>query len=534
MKCKVCGYEWETAGEQLRCPSCNADGTLPQNEQQQLWSEAEFAKKAKKQAIYASKIHLLAEQGNKKAECLYGELLTRGEGVAQNLAEAKQWYLRSARQLYAHAAYKLAELLRDKRAGGDPSTVFFWLKVGAEFGDSEAAYALAHCYEEGVGVEPSHRHAVYYLTESAKKDNEAACFALAKLYAEGEGIKKDPDVARELMAKVKDTSLATRRFIRKLGKGGQAPLPDVSFPQLLNERFRLGETAAGMGELTIAANVYFLVAKTGNPDANLLLGRCYETGAGVPQSEEMARTHFRLAAEAGLEAGAIAYFACLCEGKGGEKNTEEAAEVLKTAAENGGAEAAFRLAEAYREGKLGKLDLPAAMKWYEKAAGLGHREAAAEVQEIKEVTEAVYRKGLSAAEGGDEKEAYRLFAQAAVMGHAGACCRMGIMLRYGLGCRRDLKKSVKYLRSAAEQGHPEAIYELGVAYMEGLGVPANYKDAAAFLSVAAKQNTLGAADRLALMKKRKMRKMARTIYSLSSLLYLRGDTLFTRESCNAF
>ena len=67
MKCKRCGFEWQSYGEALTCPGCGVVTALTQSEKQTLWEEAYEAEKIKDLALRARCYLALAEQGDEKA-----------------------------------------------------------------------------------------------------------------------------------------------------------------------------------------------------------------------------------------------------------------------------------------------------------------------------------------------------------------------------------------------------------------------------------------------------------------------------------
>ena len=87
MKCKRCGFEWQSYGEALTCPGCGVVTALTQSEKQTWWEEAYEAEKIKDLALRARCYLALAEQGDEKAAYAYGECLRRSFGV---LVEARR------------------------------------------------------------------------------------------------------------------------------------------------------------------------------------------------------------------------------------------------------------------------------------------------------------------------------------------------------------------------------------------------------------------------------------------------------------
>lgn len=523
MKCKKCGFDWQPHGEQLICPNCGESAAMTHTEQQALWNEANNAQKIKDYTLRANCYLRLAEQGDRKAEYAYAECLSEGVGVAENKEEALLWYKAAAGKMHPGAAYRLAVCLRDKRFGNNESQVLFWMRVAAEFGDTDAAYELYRMYEDGEGTAPSHRHALYWLRQSAKGGNEQALVDLASMYAVGQGVEQDLSAARYFMSKIESPTFRQRRFIRKLGKGEAEEPSEILLPTAAEERLELGSRAEAEAEYAVAANIYYLGAKMGDARANYLLGGCYEKGNGVPKSDAEARRRFGMSSDRGCLDATIRLGDYAKDGIGGEKDASFAIACYRKAAEEGSAQGAYLLAEAYRRDELIKSNLSEALRYYEIAAKRGHEQAKEEAKNIRDAISVVFEKGLAAEREQDYNKSIHFFSLAAGMGHAGACCRLGVMYEEGRGCDPDMKTAVSYYRTAAEQGNLGGVYRLGVCYCEGRGVAHDYRLAVKLLSVAAKQGYGDATALVEKMRRRKHEKAGQKIYSISSILYRRGD-----------
>ncbi len=526
MRCKKCGFEWKSYGENTVCPDCATSAALTHNEQQSLWESAHEAEKIKDFALRASCFLRLAELGDKRAQYAYAECLYSGVGVSENREEAALWYKAAARHMYPAAAYRLALCLRGKKGRDNTNQVFFWLQVAAEFGELEAQYTLAHTYEAGDGIAPSHLHCIFWLTAAAEGGHRDAIAELALMYATGSGVEMRPAVARGLIASLApDVPRRLRRVGRKLGQGPTEDLPIIPLANREGERLSVGFAAEGAGEFAIAANIYFLAAKAGNAKAQYQLGLCYEKGNGVPASVEEARRRFRLAAKAGLTDAELALGRYAAEGIGGDMDPELALRSYTAAAEKGNADAAFFLGHVYGEGTLAEANLPASLKWYEKAAEGGNKEAAAEVKRIREATAAVYEKGRAAEKNGKTDQAFRYYTMAAGMGHYGASYFLGLMYENGTCGKVERKKAAECYTAAAAGGNLGAILRLGLCYSRGFGIKRDYAAATRLLSIAAKQNVEEASKELQKIKTRKYLKAARRCYATSTVMYRRGDVL---------
>ena len=522
MKCKRCGYEWQSYGEALTCPGCGAGAALTMSEKQTLWEEAYEAEKIKDMALLARLYRALAEQGDAKAAYLYAECLRYGVGVAENGGDALFWYKAAAGRMHPAAAYRLSVLLSGDAFGSDKKQSLFWLRTAAELGDKDAAYALAEAYEKGEGVAPSHKHALFWMTRAAKAGHAEACASLAKSYALGDGVEKDLPVARYFM-KNAASGLRMKLLALRVG-GGECREPvELVLPAREEERFLLAREAETAGEYAIASQLYFLAARAGNADAIYRLGLFYEEGHGVPKSLEEARRRFGIAAKAGHTDAALRIACFLKDGIGGAADATRTKEIYEYLEEKGVAKGAYLLAEMYRTGDGLRASAALALRHYKTAEKLGSAEARERLAELKLSADAVYENGCVLENRGDLAAAVEAYRAAAEMGHAGAAYTMGVLVEKTATKPKERKEAFTFYSAAAEGGHIGGVYRLGLCYSRGFGVERSYAAANSLLSIAAKRGEKGADAELAALKARKYRRAARRFYSISSVLYRKGD-----------
>lgn len=524
MKCKKCGFEWQSYGEAFTCPGCGAQTVMTQSEKQTLWEEAHEAETIKDYDLLAKCYYALAEQGDERAAYSYAECLRSGTGVKANPEESVFWYRMSARRLYPAAAYRLAVLLGDDtRFGDSKKQSFFWLRVAAELGDIDAAVLLANTYERGDGVEASHRHALFWLTKAAKAGHGGACLALAKSYLEGNGVEKNAAAARYYARSASDAGLRGKLASILFAFGESQEPPEIVLPTREEDRVSLGKEAEAAGEYAIAASLYFYAARGGNADATYRLGVFYEQGNGVPKSLSEARRRFGIAARAGHVEATLRIARFLEDGIGGDSDLSLARQCYERLEDNGVAEGAFLLGEVYRVGKDVPVDLPVAIRHYRRAASLGHAKASDALDDLKVTAEGIYERAVSLEEAGDMEAAVKEYRIAAEMGHAASAYTMGLLIEQSAVRAKERKEAVTFYRVAAEGGHLGGIYRLGLCYSRGYGVERDYPNANSLLGIAAKKKYEGAAEELAVLKARKYRRTARRFYSISSVLYRKGN-----------
>lgn len=120
-------------------------------------------------------------------------------------------------------------------------------------------------------------------------------------------------------------------------------------------------------------------ARSGDPSAQVYIGRCCLDGVTFSIDPNTAAAWFRKAADRGNKDGQYALGNCYCNGLGVEPNVAEAQKLYALAANNGHPDAAFALATLAEK----REDVELAKKWYDKAATNGHPTAAAKLQSLQ-------------------------------------------------------------------------------------------------------------------------------------------------------
>lgn len=117
-------------------------------------------------------------------------------------------------------------------------------------------------------------------------------------------------------------------------------------------------TAYNIGQYKKVLQLVQPLALDGNARAQIILGRCYENGLGVPQDMEMAAKWFRLAAEQNNSEAQILLAYQYELGVGVPKNDAALVDLMTRAANAGNAEALFNLALYHGQGKYGYAKNP--------------------------------------------------------------------------------------------------------------------------------------------------------------------------------
>jgi len=274
-------------------------------------------------------------------------------------------------------------------------------------------------------------------------------------------------------------------------------------------------------------------AQKGDSVAQFDLGKAYEDGNGIPQSDKLALRWYRTAAEQGNATAQNRVGLMFGAGLGVEKDKLEAARWFRKAARQEEPKAMFNLGTVYYNGDGVGIDDIAAYAWFLLAQSFGNGYAADAVRRMKEEkgnleSEALekigdmYQKGddlpqnlsqaikwyRKAAENGAEAmqvklaslilqsqtgtskyaEVQGLCEKAATRHYGpGAAC-MGALYFDGLGVERNLPMAAKWFREAASLGNALALLRLGQMYWKGEGVKQDKTAAYEFIYLASTSN----------------------------------------------
>jgi TPR repeat protein len=228
-------------------------------------------------------------------------------------------------------------------------------------------------------------------------------------------------------------------------------------------QYKLGE-AYDMGwkglekDLSQAVELYLLAAEQGLAKAQLIVGRYYAWGEGLPQDYQKALHWLRLAAAQEDEIAPLCIFRI------------ENYLTTKEKAEAGDGDAQYQLAVCYHKGRGTAQDLKQALHWYQQAILQGNFYAQEGKLELSR-----------------EIKTFELLLDEANQGDSDSQYRMWEIYHYGKGTNPDHEVADNWLQVAATNGHAKAQYFLGNEYYDGHSIPQDYQKAVYWLSKAAEQ-----------------------------------------------
>jgi len=269
-------------------------------------------------------------------------------------------------------------------------------------------------------------------------------------------------------------------------------------------------------------------AQAGNSVAQVNLGKAYEDGNGVPQSDNQAVKWYRAAAEQGNATAQNNLGLMFRLGRGVDQDKVEAVNWYRKAAKQENPSALFNLAAAYYNGDGVGVDDVAADAWFLLAQNFGSQPAAEAAKRMKEEVGHsqsaafekigdMYQKGddlqqssskavdwyRKAAENGEGRAQMKLVSvllqgqSATNYGEVRGLCEkaanlnfppgaycMGHLYEQGLGVERDISKAAKWFSAAANMGLAAAAFRVGEMYWKGEGLKQDRISAYEFIYLA--------------------------------------------------
>lgn len=133
-----------------------------------------------------------ADAGEANAQLNMGGLYFKGQGVAQDYAEAAKWFLLAAQQGQAQAQFNLGMMYATGQGvaqNHDESVQ--WYRRAADQGLAVAQLNLGVAYAIGQGIAQDETEAVKWLRLAAEQSEPQAQFNLAVMYANGQGVSQN-------------------------------------------------------------------------------------------------------------------------------------------------------------------------------------------------------------------------------------------------------------------------------------------------------------------------------------------------------
>jgi TPR repeat protein len=217
-----------------------------------------------------------------EAQTEIGWLYQNALGVAQDFAQAAEWYKRASAEGNTNADRLLGVLyLHGAGVEKEFGQARAHLVRAAEAGDAEAMRIVGTMDESGQGIaSPDYAEAMRWYINAAEAGNPAALFNQSKLYQDGLGVPQDHAKAIELLEQA-----AAKGHLMSMTTLGVYHEQGVGVPKDFAKALEYYERAAAQGDADAA---YFAAA-------------LYDQGLGVARDVDKARQFYQQAADAGNE-----------------------------------------------------------------------------------------------------------------------------------------------------------------------------------------------------------------------------------------
>jgi hypothetical protein len=160
-----------------------------------------------------------AEKGNADAQFNLGLMYLKGQGVAQDNAQALKWFRQSAGQGNPKAQVNLGRMYaRAKAVAPNFGLAASWYRKAADQGYADGQYDLGVLYLSGVGVERSYQKAWRLFLDAAEQSNDSACYQLGLMYLKGLGVAKNKVEGLKFLILARDYGEAAL-YLKYAGKG---------------------------------------------------------------------------------------------------------------------------------------------------------------------------------------------------------------------------------------------------------------------------------------------------------------------------
>ncbi len=147
---------------------------------------------AQNDAEAAKWFRLAAAQGDAQAQYYLGAIYFYGQGVAKDYVEAAKWYRLAAAQGDAHTQTQLGLMYaRGQGVAQNDAEAAKWFRLAAAQGHAGAQYNLGAMYQDGKGVAKEYVEAVKWYRLAAAQGATDAQFNLGVAYASGQGVAQD-------------------------------------------------------------------------------------------------------------------------------------------------------------------------------------------------------------------------------------------------------------------------------------------------------------------------------------------------------
>lgn len=372
-----------------------------------------------------------AENKNTKAQVLLAKLYQKGQWVTQSDKQAFKWYLAACeKEPEAMTAMGLAFFKGDFGVEKNEALGIKFLKQASDMDYYPAQYAMASLFVDGYNVQADRFVVLDYLQKAAKNNQTDAQIKLARALIQFSIPEYD------------------KSAFYWLNKASAANSDEALFWLATCYYDGIGTEI----DYEKAHDIYLTLGQNYYQDAYLKLGLMYHQGQGVPQDNQIARTWFLRAANAGVKDAqkyvAELYRESMEEGEDTPENAENFNTWLQAVSENDNDIVYLKAVNHLYGRNQFEQNTALGMQLLEQAAYNGSILAQRELGKI-------YQQGTFGLE--DAKSAYQWYLMAAKGGDPFAQIHLARQFLTGEGVEQDLVQAYAWANLAALKENQDAI-----------------------------------------------------------------------------
>lgn len=396
-----------------------------------------------------------ANEGESAAQNRMGWIHWKGQGVAQDSAEAQRWFFKASRNGSTLAMENLCTLAGERRDLRALTNLIGIVAQYAEQGIAPAQALAGQMYSSGLGVAQDRQKAFGWYRKAAEQDHGPALDWMGGYYYSS-GPRQDRKKAFTYYQRAAAMGLRhSKNYMAKLILSGEA----------------------GFTNEVLGIKILMEVAEMGSLDAQRDLGARFKEGRGVPTNALLA-VHWYSAVmtntvilgpqhHVGMKLGMM-----YALGDGVPRNDQEAFKWFAEAAGYNARDAEDSVGYCYAMGRGVSRDDKKAVRWFRAASGVDEPEDKWFFYPALANLGVMYMQGR----GGllqDKAKAVALFERSLSSPSFTKCkvphaqTALAICLYEGTGIGRDSARALKLFREAASDGNPQAQLHSGVLLWRG-------------------------------------------------------------------
>ena len=384
------------------------------------------------------------------------QLIEEGEAPASFTGRELEYYIKAAERNDIDAIHDVIRFLEN-----DPDRqkeLFSWCQRGAQLNDGKCICKLGKLYFYGMGTEMDEFKAMNCFRKAETMEIPEAYYFLGLAYYEAKGV-VSPNIQK------------AEEYFRKAAEAGYSDAIKAIAELYMQSGQENGYEKAIEYLKTIAEGEHADIAYEGL--MRIAVEQMNVQDYDDPQNSELYQKALRFETS-GKEAGMTESLSKAFLDRGinlyNIEKYESAIAPLLLAAQMGESEAATHLGDLYFYGHGVDTDYEQSYYWFAKAAQSNNAYAQYSIAFM-------YIKGQFVEK--DDTQVIKWMKLAAENGYTEAQKNMGEYYYYGsFGCRRDMKKAIKWYEMGAKSNEPTCVFTLGLIYEEGDGVQKNILKAA--------------------------------------------------------